>query len=269
MNVFDNVAFGLRTLRMSKDEIHRRVLSVLEVVNLSDLSQRKIQQLSGGQQQRVALARALAPEPPLILLDEPLSNLDAALRERTRNELRQLLKRVNMTAIFVTHDQEEAFALSDRVVLMHAGRVQQVGTPEELYRTPANVHVATFLGRGAHVSTTVIDATPDTAICEVAPGVRWPARVLAGVRASAGSTATLLVRPDAIAITTASYDDSAGDGTPARATVIDVRFAGAFSIYRVRLGDTELFVNGAAGIAQSGDEVRIAPRGPDSVFVIS
>ena len=271
MNVFDNVAFGLRTRRLSKQEIHHRVLSVLEVVNLSDLSHRKIQQLSGGQQQRVALARALAPEPPLILLDEPLSNLDAALRERTRNELRQLLKRVNMTAIFVTHDQEEAFALSDRVVLMHAGRVQQVGTPEELYRTPANVHVATFLGRGAHVSATVIDATPETATCEVAPGVRWPARVLAGVRVTAGKTATLLVRPDAIAITAASHerDARAVAGAPARATVIDVRFAGAFSVYRVRLGNIEMFVNGAAGIAQPGDEVRIAPRSPDSVFVIS
>jgi len=266
MNVFDNVAFGIRTRRMSKQEIHRRVLGALELVDLRDLAYRKIQQLSGGQQQRVALARALAPEPPLILLDEPLSNLDAALRERTRNELRQLLKRVNMTAIFVTHDQEEAFALSDRIVLMHAGRVQQIGAPEELYTDPANVHVATFLGRGAHLPCTIVSVSGNAATCEVAPGTHWPARVLGGVRAEPGRPATLLVRPDAIALVPANAP--AGDTRPIVATVLDVRFAGAFSSYRVRTDGGELVVNGAAGIAQPGDDVGIAPRGPNAVFVI-
>jgi len=268
MSVFDNVAFGLRTRRMSKDEIKRRVGAALDLVDLSDFAHRKIQQLSGGQQQRVALARALAPEPPLILLDEPLSNLDAALRERTRNELRQLLKRVNMTAIFVTHDQEEAFALSDRVVLMHAGRVQQIGAPEELYRNPANVQVATFLGRGANAPCTIVAASGTTAVCEVQPGVRWRARVLDGVNAAAGSRATLLVRPDAVTLV-GTPPDTGTPGDVARVTVLDVRFAGAFSAYHVRLGDTELFVNGAAGIAQPSEDVGLAPRTPNSVFVIS
>src|SRR5690606_3808430 len=119
----------------------------LALVDLAGYGKRRVQELSGGQQQRVALARALAPEPEVLLLDEPLSNLDAALRERTRTELRALLKRVGITAIFVTHDQEEAFALSDRIAVMEKGRLQQLGTPEELYARPTNAFVASFLGR--------------------------------------------------------------------------------------------------------------------------
>src|SRR5690606_30040935 len=134
---------------------------------------RRVQELSGGQQQRVALARALAPEPPVLLLDEPLSNLDAALRERTRIELRALLKRVGITAIFVTHDQEEAFALSDRIAVLERGRLQQLGTPEELYDRPANPFVASFLGRANFLDARVVERDGHALVCEVADGVRW------------------------------------------------------------------------------------------------
>jgi ABC-type Fe3+/spermidine/putrescine transport system ATPase subunit len=150
LDVGENVAFGLRG--RGKGEAGgvaraRKVAEVLALVDLADFERRKVQELSGGQQQRVALARALAPEPRVLLLDEPLSNLDPALRERTRRELRQLVKRVGITTVFVTHEQEEAFALGDRVGVLAAGRLEQVGAPDELYERPASLFVATFVGR--------------------------------------------------------------------------------------------------------------------------
>src|SRR5690606_11414621 len=170
LDVFENVACGLSARGVPKAEIPARVERALELVRLGGSGKRKVQELSGGQQQRVALARALAPEPPLILLDEPLSNLDAALRERTRSELRALLKRLGITAVFVTHDQEEAFALSDRIALMESGRLQQVGSPEALYHVPANPFVASFLGRANFLPARVEAVNGDGALCRVAGG---------------------------------------------------------------------------------------------------
>src|SRR5712671_7223827 len=146
LNVAENVAFGLRARHRPNPEIKERVKSALELVQLPGYEKRKVDELSGGQQQRVAIARAIAIEPALLLFDEPLSNLDVALREETRRELRALVKRLNLTAVYVTHDQEEAFALCDRIAVMDKGRVQQVGAPRELYDHPANVIVARFLG---------------------------------------------------------------------------------------------------------------------------
>ncbi len=154
LNVFENVAFGLRargsspTARegSSTDRLNERVKQALELVQMPGFDRRRVDELSGGQQQRVAIARAIAIQPSLLLFDEPLSNLDVALREETRRELRALVKRLNLTAVYVTHDQEEAFALCDRIAVMSAGRVQQVGAPRELYNHPANVIVAKFLG---------------------------------------------------------------------------------------------------------------------------
>ena len=158
MNVSENVAFGLRarstrgsgpTISGSATStlIEERVRQALDLVQLSGFEKRRVDQLSGGQQQRVAIARAIAIEPSLLLFDEPLSNLDVALREETRSELRALVKRLNLTAVYVTHDQEEAFALCDRIAVMSEGRVLQVGAPRELYEQPANVTIAKFLGR--------------------------------------------------------------------------------------------------------------------------
>ncbi len=145
LDVGENVAFGLSALeRAGRD---RKVSAALELVDLAGFERRKVQELSGGQQQRVALARALAPEPRVLLLDEPLSNLDPTLRERTRRELRGLIQRVGITTVFVTHEQEEAFDLGDRVAVLSAGRLEQVGTPDELYERPATLFVATFVGR--------------------------------------------------------------------------------------------------------------------------
>jgi iron(III) transport system ATP-binding protein len=157
LNVFENVAFGLRARggvrtgsdsdRINRDTIEDSVGDALDLVQLSGFAKRRVDQLSGGQQQRVAIARAIAIAPALLLFDEPLSNLDVSLREETRSELRALVQRLNLTAVYVTHDQEEAFALCDRIAVMDKGRVLQVGAPRELYDRPANVTIAKFLGR--------------------------------------------------------------------------------------------------------------------------
>jgi spermidine/putrescine ABC transporter ATP-binding subunit len=146
MNVHDNVAFGLKIRGESAAAVARRVGEVLALVQLDGLAQRAVRQLSGGQQQRVAIARALAIDPLVLLMDEPLSNLDAQLRRQMRVELRRLQQQVGITTIFVTHDQEEALTLSDRLVVMNAGRIEQAGTPVELYRAPRTPFVAQFLG---------------------------------------------------------------------------------------------------------------------------
>ncbi len=143
LDVGENVGFGLPK---SSDQ-GAKVAAALALVDLAGYERRKVQELSGGQQQRVALARALAPEPRILLLDEPLSNLDPALRERTRHELRDVIQRVGITTVFVTHEQEEAFDLGDRIAVLNRGRLEQTGAPDDLYEHPANLFVATFVGR--------------------------------------------------------------------------------------------------------------------------
>jgi ABC-type Fe3+/spermidine/putrescine transport system ATPase subunit len=145
MNVYANVAFGLRMARIKPDDIEKRVNEMLELVGLPGFSHRDVNTLSGGEQQRVALARALAPHPHLLMLDEPLGSLDRNLRERLVIDLQAILHHMHQTAIYVTHDQEEAFALADRVVLMNSGQVEQIGTPREIYCDPASPFVARFL----------------------------------------------------------------------------------------------------------------------------
>ncbi len=147
LNVSENVAFGLRARHRPNPEIRDRVKSALELVQLPGYEKRRVDELSGGQQQRVAIARAIAIEPALLLFDEPLSNLDVTLREETRGELRELVARLGLTAVYVTHDQEEAFALCDRISVMAGGRILQTGQPRDLYEHPAQLSVAKFLGR--------------------------------------------------------------------------------------------------------------------------
>ncbi len=146
MTVFDNIAFGLKIRKMPKEEIKRKVKEVLELVRLEGFESRYPPQLSGGQQQRIALARALALEPQVLLMDEPLSNLDAKLREEMRFEVRELQKKLSITTVYVTHDQAEALAISDRIAVMNRGKIVQVGSPSEIYDNPANQFVASFIG---------------------------------------------------------------------------------------------------------------------------
>lgn len=146
MNVYENVAFGLKMSGMDRDTIQVRVLETLELVGLVGFGARDVNSLSGGEQQRVALARSMAPRPGLLMLDEPLGSIDRTLRERLMVDLRRILRQMEQTAIYVTHDQEEAFALADRVVVMRQGKVEQIGRPEDIYRQPASIFVARFLG---------------------------------------------------------------------------------------------------------------------------
>jgi iron(III) transport system ATP-binding protein len=170
LTVFENVAFGLRARKQPPAEINPRVVAALDLVDMRELQNRPVTQLSGGQQQRVALARALAVQPKILLLDEPLSNLDAQLRRTTRTELKNLQRRLGITTIYVTHDQEEALALSDRILVMEKGAAQQVGTPEEIYHTPANLFVMSFIGASNALSGTITAA--DAGKIQVA-GENW------------------------------------------------------------------------------------------------
>ena len=147
LNVYENIAFGLRHKKMEESKIREKMEGVIDLVGLTGLESRQPSQLSGGQQQRVALARAIIMEPALLLFDEPLSNLDAKLREQMRIEIRHLQKRLGITSVYVTHDQAEAMSISDRVVVMNKGRIEQVGTPIELYARPSNSFVAAFIGK--------------------------------------------------------------------------------------------------------------------------
>lgn len=234
MTVAQNVAFGLRSQRMPRGEIRQRVQESLETVRLGDLGARRPSQLSGGQQQRVALARSLAVRPRILLLDEPLSNLDAKLRDDMRMEIRAICKEADVTAVYVTHDQKEALSIADRIAIMNAGRIAQVGAPRELYRRPASKMVAEFLGDVNLVPATV----------ENAEGmwikVRTPMGVLAVARNGGEPPAKqciLAVRPESIVPL---------DGQSAinvfRAVLDGRTYLGSASILMLRSGDTDLKV---------------------------
>jgi len=227
LDVGENVAFGLR----GQVDAARKAADALRLVDLAGFERRKVQELSGGQQQRVALARALAPEPRVLLLDEPLSNLDPALRERTRRELRQVIKRVGITTVFVTHEQEEAFDLGDRVAVLSAGRLEQAGAPDELYERPASLFVATFVGR-ANV-------------------FRGPAaRTLAGAGAGAGD-GIVVVRPERL-----RFGDAGLPGV-----VRERRYTGAAAFFLVESDSGERFeVLAEPDAAKVGDRVFVAAQ---------
>jgi len=220
MTVAQNVAFGLEERRRPKAEIAARVVQALELVGLSAYAQRRPAQLSGGQQQRVALARTIAIEPKVLLLDEPLSNLDAKMRVSVRRDLRELQQRLGLTTIFVTHDQEEANTICDRIALMEAGVIRQVGTPMELYERPANLFVASFLG-----SANILDDG-------------------AGVTVPAGQR--LVFRPQHASLSPAA-------GAAMSGPVTHREFLGATVRYGVRIGDREILVEAPF---QSGAELR-------------
>ena len=261
LDVFENVAFGLRAKGARRGDVGKRVASALELVGLSELSKRKVQDLSGGQQQRVAVARAIAPEPRLILLDEPLSNLDTRALAHRRVELRGLLKRLGMTAIFVTHDQEEAFALSDRIAVMNAGELQQVGPPEQLYHNPSNLFVAGFMGRANLLIANVTGMQGDRLLCEVAGGAHLIAIPVGTIRV--GDRVRLLLRPETLSVVTRGASTQPGD---LGGVVSDRRFSGAHTYYQVKLVDDEITVIGTARDARVGSPVHVRLAGDARVY---
>ena len=223
MTVADNVGFGLSVRKKRKNQIKPRVQELLDLVHLGDKGKRYPYQLSGGQQQRVALARALAFEPEVLLLDEPLSALDAKIRVTLRHEIRTIQRHLGITTVYVTHDQEEALSLSDRVVVMSEGRVEQIGTPFEIYNFPATPFVASFVGTLNVVPAVVLDAGAG----RLSVGSQ-EIRIKRTVEASAGSTISLALRPEMITLGSGVEGSNHLNGT-----VADVTFLG--SIVRLRI----------------------------------
>jgi iron(III) transport system ATP-binding protein len=246
LTVFENVAFGVRLRGVRGAELEATVERTLDLVDLPGLGQRRPAELSGGQQQRVALARAMAIEPRVLLFDEPLSNLDAKLRVSLRSEIRRIQKQLGTTSVYVTHDQAEAMALSDVVVVMNAGRVEQAGPPDAIYRRPATRFVADFIGRANFLRGPVLRVEGET--LEVAVlGV--PVRVPAGPGHQVGGEATVVVRPESIRV---------GIGE-LRAGVRGSTFLGSFVEYELQVGDEVILaVDGewmSRGLHTPGDDV--------------
>jgi iron(III) transport system ATP-binding protein len=232
LNVLENVSYGLNVRHTPKAEIRQRVEEVLALVQLDGLEGRAPNQLSGGQQQRVALARALVMNPKVLLMDEPLSNLDAKLREQMRTEIRRIQKRVGITSVYVTHDQVEAMTLSDRIVVMNGGVIEQVGPPQEIYRHPATRFVADFIGRANFIEGQVLESRNGTLVLDVLGKpltVNQPAVPLA-----AGRSATLVMRPESARV---------GDaGSPWQGTVRRATYLGSAIDYEIEVGGKLLVI---------------------------
>ncbi len=229
MNVFDNVAYGLKMRKLPMSEIKKRVEEVLDLVGLRGLEDRFPLQLSGGQQQRVALARALVVEPKVLLLDEPLSNLDAKLRLRMREEVKKLQRRLGITTIYVTHDQEEAMSLSDRVAIMNRGRILQIGSPMEVYMSPRNLFVATFIGRSTILRGRVIESS-DISVVLDAGGLRIEGYVAENIRLEKGREAIAVMRPEDFSL------EAEAESNKLEGHVELAMFLGPFKQIRVRVG---------------------------------
>jgi ABC-type Fe3+/spermidine/putrescine transport system ATPase subunit len=261
MSVFNNVAYGLRLAKQSKAEIERRVNDTLKFVGLVGLGQRSPNQLSGGQQQRVAVARALVVEPEILLLDEPLSNLDAKLRESLRWELRAMQQRLGMTFVYVTHDQDEALSLSDWVAVMNAGRVEQAGTPWEIYYHPKTAFLADFVGAVNLVPSTVREVRGGQAIVSVGAGSA-PVRLPEGIALASGAQVQLCIRPESLALRAMG---AAGDGQVlVPGTVARRAFLGDLMRYWVTVDGREWIVDqpdpGAAAHFDGPVQVAIRPE---------
>jgi putative spermidine/putrescine transport system ATP-binding protein len=239
MTVFENVAYGLKLRKIPKAEIRERVRKVLELVRLPNVEDRFPKQLSGGQRQRIAIARALVTEPSILLLDEPLSNLDAKLREELRDELKRLHQQIGVTTIFVTHDQEEALSLSDRIVVMSHGNIEQIGTPQEIYHHPATEFVHTFIGKTnrfdgiveAHSGGDLLIRTDENLALKLA-GQSQTLRV--------GEKVSLYIRPEAVHLSTEPVQNERFTGFTGSIKLLS--FLGAVTEYHVAAGQQDFIV---------------------------
>lgn len=230
LNVFENIAYGLKIKKMKSDDIRAKVKEMLGLVGLADLEKRSPNQLSGGQQQRVALARALVMEPAVLLFDEPLSNLDAKLRIHMRREIRKIQRQFGITSIYVTHDQAEAMSMSDRIIVMNKGVVEQMGTPKEIYATPASEFVADFIGTANIIPSTVVNAGNGRAEVS-ALGTTFT--VDTRLKLDAGDPVKLIVRPEAVTLSRLS-------GIPAEIT--SSVFMGSYQDYIISAHGHNLLV---------------------------
>jgi iron(III) transport system ATP-binding protein len=257
MTVFENVAFGLKVRKKSKYEIKNRVTAALKQVDLDGYSDRRIDQLSGGQQQRVALARALVIEPKILLLDEPLSNLDAKLREETRLEIKKLQMELGITTIYVTHDQAEAMAMSDRIMVIRGGVVQQIGSPEEIYNRPVNRFVSTFIGETNLWEGVVeridgndvhVRLAPDIVICGYAK------HASPGCQFRIGLSIAVSIRPERIQ----ESGEQEEEGIKVSGKVIVSEFTGLSVNYVTEIGGLQLramFINQGHKLRQRDEQI--------------
>ena len=258
-NVFDNVAYGLVNKKMPKDQIKQKVLAMLELVGLRDLDQRMPNQLSGGQQQRVALARALVMEPGVLLFDEPLSNLDAKLRVYMRKEIRKIQQRVNITSVYVTHDQSEAMSLSDKIIIMNSGHIEQVGSPTEIYQHPISHFVADFIGSANFINAEVLSIGKDIISQSKRQVIKaatvkmfdkeFKVRFVDG-ELNVGDICEVVLRPEAVEL---------ADTGDVEATVLSSTYMGQMQEYVIKVGEqelnTETYNPSAKKVYQAGDKV--------------
>lgn len=254
LDVGQNIAFGLESLGVRGEDLERRVARALALVDLAGFERRRIGQLSGGQQQRVALARALAPEPRVLLLDEPLSNLDPTLRERTRREIRDLIRRVGITTVLVTHEQDEAFDLGDRVAVLRGGRLEQIGTPEDLYAAPATGFVAEFVGRSSSIPVTILGPS-DRGLRVSVENAEWDLTDAnhASDNPPPRGPALMVLRPEALRLMPPAPGALVG-------TVTARRFTGSASLFTVITdGGSSLEVTGPPRSVSAGERVGIVP----------
>jgi putative spermidine/putrescine transport system ATP-binding protein len=272
MTVAENIGFGLKVRKRPSEQIRKRVGELLDLIHLPDRGDRYPYQLSGGQQQRVALARALAIEPSVLLLDEPLSALDAKIRVALRHEIRQIQRQLGITTVYVTHDQEEALELSDRIVVMSEGRMEQVGTPFEIYNFPKTGFVASFVGTLNAVPARIVDA----AAGRLSIGGQ-DVRTGASVEGSVGDVVAVALRPEMINLEDAGEAASRPTSELNRvpATVEEVAFLGAVVRFRVRIGegeeaarlDVDTFNNPNLAVPASGSAATVAFP-PDACLVL-
>ncbi len=269
MNVFENVAFGLRRRSVPKDQITRQVNDMLEIVNLSGREHRRPRELSGGQQQRVALARALVNHPRALLLDEPLGALDLKLRQAMQVELKRIQREVGITFVYVTHDQNEALTMSDRIAVMNDGVIEQLASPWEIYEHPASRFVAGFIGTSNLLTGSASRVTDTEAVIEVSLDERIVVPLRA-VRARPGDSLEITVRPEKIELTA---ERPAGDGCALRGTVTEVVYLGTstnFAVSTTTGADIVVFQQNSASaghMAGRGDSVWLSWQ-PDHSYLI-
>jgi len=256
LSIYENVAYGLRVQKLPASEIRERTERALDLMQLTTMAKRYPSQVSGGQQQRIALARAIVIEPSVLLFDEPLSNLDAKLREYMRDELRKLQKRLGITSLYVTHDQSEAMAISDRVVIMKEGRIRQVGTPREIYAFPQSRFVADFMGKANFLEVEVLGIDGESARIDIG-GKAFIVPRAGKVRPNSGS-ALLVVRPEALRLISLS---NAENEIPLRGCIDRFTYFGNIARYEVSTENGPLLIESynpeASSIFEEGDNVGV------------
>ncbi len=275
LDVYENIAFGLRRRKVTENEVRHQVASMLKLVDLPGYEKRRPSQLSGGQQQRVALARALVNNPQVLLLDEPLGALDLKLRKQMQVELKRIQSEIGITFIFVTHDQEEAMTMADRIAVMRHGKIEQLGAPEELYERPATEFVAGFLGVSNLLDAEVTGRNDTLADLRLADGthVRAPAGALDG-----SPRVRIGVRPEKLRVqplADGNVVEAAGDANALQGVVLDASYIGVSTQYLVQTADghritvyaQNLETSGAAEVLADGQRVRLSWK-PQHTFVI-